>query len=234
MLSKACVQRIDAIALAVGVAMLVWIWGKGNQQIIALPLALWLIVSLWPRHVPAGIRQNEQDARCHGFCLARVHWFTTAMTLLVWGSVVVGAWANFPTMTTNVEEIGKKLDAADTLAGRGRFEEGLTLLKSLAIPDNMPIQKARRHHNCGVFLVRLQRPAEALEQFRLSLKYDRANVQAAYMVAVLTLKQGQHKEAERMTNIALSIAPDYTPALQLRQAILAGTQPRTGARGVAQ
>ncbi len=137
-------------------------------------------------------------------------------------------------MTTNVEEIGKKLDAADTLAGRGRFEEGLTLLKSLAIPDNMPIQKARRHHNCGVFLVRLQRPAEALEQFRLSLKYDRANVQAAYMVAVLTLKQGQHKEAERMTNIALSIAPDYTPALQLRQAILAGTQPRTGARGVAQ
>jgi len=198
---------VSLFGIVVGTASLVLCLAKGNQQILAWPIAVWLILFLWP-HKSKRTRNVQQ---------VNLRMLPIAACILAAASLILIAKAI--TARPEVSESGvlEALDEAERLFHQGKYVESLRDFENINVPSRVPLQKARKHHNCGVILIRLARYEEAVEHLRLSLYYDRSNVQAAYLLAVIAAEKGDLEKKQRMLDTALGIDPDYEPALQLRK-----------------
>jgi tetratricopeptide (TPR) repeat protein len=90
-------------------------------------------------------------------------------------------------------------------------------MQAVSVPDRFPLDKARRHHNCGVVLLQLRQPGAAAQHLLLALKYDSADAQAAYLLATMAAEMGRLDEARLLVDLALSIEPQFAPASRLQQ-----------------
>lgn len=113
----------------------------------------------------------------------------------------------------------QKMAQAESLVHGGKLLQALHVLESTAIPEDMPLEKARKHHNCGVILLQLGRPKEAIVRFLKSLKYDPTNAQAAYLVGWISAEQDCLEEALHMASVAVAIDPEFQPARRLYESL---------------
>jgi len=111
----------------------------------------------------------------------------------------------------------QKLDQAERLVNEGRLQDALAALEVLDVPPTMPLERARKHHDCGVILIQTGRSDDAVEHLLGSLKNDPTNAPAAYLLAVLAADKGRVDEAKAMLDIALAIRRDYEPAQRLQR-----------------
>lgn len=198
-------QRTIVVALSIGIALLVWGCGTGNVEIAALPFAFWTGVCLWPR---PGLRASART------------WFTAAAMLSVWGLFAAHILETTAQQGPDLTGIERRLDEADSLYEQGDRAAALALLESVEIPATLPIQNARRHHNCGLILVQLDRTDEAVPHLEEALQFDAADAQAAYLLGAIAWKNRQVERSHQMLDAALAIDPGYQEALALKVRIL--------------
>jgi tetratricopeptide (TPR) repeat protein len=203
------------VLLAAGVALLLWSWAKGNQEILVLPFAFWLAVTLWRRNRGTDGRSGESLKRSN-----RRFTVTATAASVVWLLVAVTFACRRADVGVSSDEVDRRMDIADQRYKEGDCQGALEILSSLVLPVRMPQQNARKHHNRGVILIRLGRHDEAVEALKLALRYDASNAEAAYLLAALASRSGQLDVASEMADRALSIDPGHRPALRLKTEIL--------------
>lgn len=203
------------VLLSAGVAVLLWSWAKGNQEILVLPFASWLGVMLWPceRVVDPGRAKSRDDSirRCT---------MTTTAACIVWLLAGATMACRQRDSRASTSQIDSRMDVADQCYREGDYEDALNLISSLVVPDGMPQQNARKHHNLGVILIRLGRTNEAAEVLKLALQYDARNAEAAYLLAALASLDGDVDLAREMADRALSVNPGHRAALRLKTEML--------------
>jgi hypothetical protein len=207
-----------ALSLIVGASIWLIIISltRGNQQILAWPAALLSALLTWPDPLAA---QSFAHKASESHLPGRGHVWAHATLVLVLFTIANGLVGlkvgSKPTGRGG--EILQRMAAAEAMAEHGDICGALSAFEAIAIPTNMPIQKARQEHNCGVLLIQLRRPNEAVRHLLLSLKYDPTNVQSAYLLASLAADNGKHLEAEAMIEMVLSVDPRFEPARRLQQ-----------------
>jgi tetratricopeptide (TPR) repeat protein len=230
------VAGLVAVLLGLGGAALVISVGEGNQEILAWPVAVWLALLFWPVRVsrpgtskpPGGERKGKaQKPARPGY-----RQLAAPLAILAWAIVFATAWPAINAEAGDSRDRAlAELARAGQLAGQGDLDGALAAFERIDVPATFPLDRARKHHNCGILLIRLDRKDEAAQHLALALQYDRANAQAAYLLAMLAADAGRLQDTRAMLNTALSIDPDYSPALKLQQRLARmPASPRRGER----
>jgi len=149
---------------------------QGNQQIVAWPIGLLIILFLW--RDPQG-KDGRKHAVYKAACAYRAALATSL--LLAISLLLVGLSVKH----RGTEGLLQRMAAGEALAHEGKLAEAVHAFEAIDVPEGMPLLMARKHHNCGVLLIRLQRLDEAAQHLGLALEYDGANVQAACLLATL-------------------------------------------------
>jgi len=196
---------VSPFAFSIATASLLFCLAKGNQQILAWPIAMWLILFLWPRKP----KQSRIAINNNSHMLFIIAVISLGISFLL----VVKALAKQPEVIKS--GVVEALDEAERMFHQGKYDESLIAFKNIHVPVSEPMQRARKHHNCGVILIYFRNYDDAVEHLRLSLHYDRSNVQAAYLLAAIAAEMGDSEEMQRMLHAALRIDSNYEPALRL-------------------
>ncbi|MEI7835656.1 MAG: tetratricopeptide repeat protein [Planctomycetota bacterium] len=196
-----------AVLLGLSVAAAITAVGKGNQLILALPVAAWVVLTAWPQARGEAARTGRG-----GLVLGAMGALAAIGTLAIFAG----------RLQPGIDEVDvlRALDSAERMAAQGQVVEALRAFEAIAVPEFMPRENARKHHNCAVLLIQLQRPDLAVEHLVLSLRYDPTNAQAAYLLAVLAADKGRTDEAMAMVQMSLSLRPDQAPARRLLAKLL--------------
>ena len=206
--------RLSAIALAAGACLCVWVFGKGNQGIFALPLALWLGVSFWPDST-----RRHDESLGHGFLGRWRGTFVIAGIVGSWSAVVAGM--RYPVRPPLVHRISAQsriegeLSRAEQDYGRGKFAEAVQRLDRLKISAELPTLKARLAHDRGIALLRLGNKPAASESLAQSLQYDPRNIEALCLLSEIAFAQGNQLAARSYLDRAFSIDRSYSFAQDL-------------------
>lgn len=212
---RALATRLGAIALATGACLCVWVFGKGNQEIFAIPLALWLGVSFWPK----------PTTRDTNVCRPADLLGRWRPTLLIAG--IVGSWTavvlgiRFPVRPPLVHSISiqsrieVELSRAEQEYSQGKYAKAIERLDQLKVPAELPILKARLAHDRGIALLRLGNKPAATETFLQSLKDDSRNIEALCLLCEIALAQGDRSRARSYLDRALAIDNSYAFANEL-------------------
>ncbi len=201
-------------ALGVSVLVAMFVALRGNQQVLAWPVAVWMGLLAWPGGEVA--RPGAlKGGRIVG--LLRSLGMPLACVVALCVSITFAANAVHSKPEASANTVRDALSRAERLTGEGQLREALTAMEALEVPSTMPLERARKHHDCGVILIQLGRPELAVEHLLMSLKYDRTNAQAAYLLAVLAADRGRLDEATMILDMAIAIRPDFQPARRLRE-----------------
>lgn len=213
--TRGSLVAISAILMGIAAITAVFALGKGNQQIIAWPLGAWVLLRSWPVAFRGVLVQAQE--RGGGVRPARSFGaFSIGSTAFTLSLVILGntMWTDEP---MGRREIGRQMRLADNLVSEGRFHEALDVLTPLGIPDGMPLEKARRHHNLGLLLIQLGRSEEADAHLLLAVKENPGDVEALFLLAILAVDRDRRDEAQSLLEMALSIDPRFERARLLRQ-----------------
>jgi tetratricopeptide (TPR) repeat protein len=219
------IEKLGAVILAIGACLCVWVFGRGNQEIFALPLAFWLCVSFWPQSV----KQVEKTSRAAD---VQRRW---RRGLLISG--IAGSWiavlfgVRFPIRAPIVPAINPQarieadLSRAEQDYERRKYEKAIERLDRLTIPGQFPTLKARWAHDRGIAQLRLGNKAAASDSFVQALKYDPKNVEALCLLSEIALAQGDQSAARSYLDRALAIDQSYAFARKLTNRVKEGNQP---------
>jgi len=225
---RRAVRCLAAGALGASVLVALLVTLRGNQQVLAWPVAVWICLMAWP---------SDEAARRHALGGGRILELMRSLALplvcvsAMCVSITFAANAARARPETPESAVLSALARAERLSREGRLREALTAMEALDVPDKIPLERARKHHNCGVILIQLGHPELAAEHLLMSLKYDRTNAQAAYLLAVLAADRGRLDEAAAILDMAIAIRPDFQPARKLREKLAnrpAQTKPAKG------
>lgn len=188
-------QKLAAIAFGAGCCICLWVFGRGNQEIFALPLAFWIGVYFWPD----GESLSTSNGRPAWQISTRVRSLLCVGAVASWTAAIAGMISAMGfTSASNVrgqKAIEFALLQAEAEYQKSEFAKSLALLEGLSISDNHPLHEARRSHDRGLALLRLHRNAEAFESLLTSLHLDPKNVEAACLLSEIALNQGDLQTA---------------------------------------
>jgi len=220
-------QKVAAALAGASACSAILCLSRGNQQILAWPVGIWMCLVAWP--VPKNVPQTQGMNK--GFsCIARRWTLPSLAIAALCVSVFLLSRAVSARPETSADVVLLELARIDDIVNEGRLPEAMQALEKFNVPAEMPREAARKHHNAAVVLIQMRRPELAVEHLLLSLKYDPTNAQAAYLLAVLAADKGRVDEALAMLDMALAIRPDYEPAQRL-QRVLANQAAPSGNSG---
>ena len=224
----ATLQKLAAVAFGAGCCLSIWVYGKGNQEILALPLAFWISVQFWPE--PASASQGNRMPR-EGAWRRGLLWTGVAASWIVAivGLFLPDATPAHPGLTAVAAE--SDLALAEGCYQRGEFDKALALLDRLSVPAGLPKIAARRAHDRGLALLRLRRNLEAFDSFSQSLTLDPQNVEAACLLSEIALANGDRSTARLYLDKAKAVDPSYDSVLRLSVRLSAGGGDRPPKRG---
>jgi Tfp pilus assembly protein PilF len=99
------------------------------------------------------------------------------------------------------------------------FAKSLAVLDGLSVPSRFPLLQARRSHDRGIALLRLEKKVEAFESLSESLRLDTKNVEAACLLSEIALSKKDYVTARLYAERALAIDARSTFAGALRAQI---------------
>jgi len=205
-------MKVLILLLCLSVALNCWNFLKGNQQIIALPLAYFLGVSLWtrlPREVSGkrGKWQRQLWRKRIRLVLVGVG-LSSGLNLCI---MLPRALGSVPSRVG----IRKELDLADSLAIKGFYDRAIDQLRKIQVPALYTTEKARLHHNLGVLLLRKGKLVEAREHLLVSLRFNPSNVLALYSLALVAIREERYNDAMTYLEASVQIRPNFEKARRL-------------------
>ena len=97
------------------------------------------------------------------------------------------------------DRTSRGVDGVVALRRTGVWVAALAVLGASDVPKHRPLETARRHHDCGVILLKQSRPREAIVQLLASLTYDPTNVVGVHLIGRIFADQGRLDKAWQMT-----------------------------------
>lgn len=191
---------------------------NGNLQIAALPIAVWVGLTAWP----AGPRTSGWEPEMARSQLRRlVSWVLPSLSIILSAcAMILVAWSIRSGSSSQGYDVESRMAQGEDLVVEGRLVEALGIFQSMDVPGDMPIQLARKHHNCGVLLLQTGRPDDAMAHLLVSLKHDPANAQAAFLIGKILVDRGRPQEAIFMLDVSLSIDPAFERPRRLRAQLM--------------
>jgi tetratricopeptide (TPR) repeat protein len=218
----ALLQKLATIGFAAGCCVSVWVYGKGNQEIFALPLAFWVGVHFWPETRPLipsnQTRPSPKLAQSRGRRRRGIVW---AGLVASWAVAVIGLFENAaysPQPVLNQSAFDTALANAESQYHDGHFAESLALLERMVIPSRLTQVEARRSHDRGLALLRLGRRADAVKSLSQSVQFDPRNIEAACLLSEIALSEGDLRTSRLYFDKASGVDPsdDSVKRLSMR------------------